>query len=177
VVIPLGSEFAPYQNEIPWISREVELIRQVHLSGRSVFGICFGGQLLARALGGSVYRAQRSEIGWVTVDSRDPELVSVGPWFQWHFDTFQVPPGADIVAANDVGPQAYVVGRSMGLQFHPEITLEILDDWMKTYRHELDQEGVDPGSLRKETEQFAGESAARARHLFDGFLARVANEP
>ena len=79
VVIPLGSEFAPYQDEIPWIPKEAELLRQVHESGRSVFGICFGGQLLARALGGRVHRAHRSEIGWLPVGTRDPELVGDGP--------------------------------------------------------------------------------------------------
>ncbi len=173
VVIPLGSEFAPYQDEIPWIPREAELLRQVHESGRSVFGICFGGQLLARALGGRVHRARRSEIGWVSVGTHDPELVGDGPWFQWHFDTFEAPPGAEIVANNDVGPQAFVVGPSMGLQFHPEVTPEIMEVWVKTYRHELDQEGVDPDRLLDETERRASESAAQARRLFDSFLGRV----
>ena len=174
VVIPLGSEFAPYQDEISWIPKEAALLREVHESGRSVFGICFGGQLLARALGGRVHRASRAEIGWFPIGSRAPELVSDGPWFQWHFDTFEAPTGAEVVALNDVGPQAYVIGPSMGLQFHPEVTSEIMEDWVKAYRHELDQEGVDPDRLLEETDRVVGDCAARARLLFDGFLARVA---
>lgn len=173
IVIPLGSELAPYHDHVPWIPKEAELLREVHESGASVLGICFGGQLLARALGGRVYRAAASEIGWLPVRSSDPDLVSDGPWFQWHFDTFDAPPGAEVVADSDVGPQAYVVGQSMGLQFHPEVTPEIMDDWVKTYRHELDQEGVDPDALVEETAAGADEAAARARRLFDSFLARV----
>ena len=173
IVIPLGSEFAPYQDEIPWIPREAELLRRVHDSGRSVFGICFGGQLLARALGGRGHRARHSEIGWLPIGTRDAELLSNGPWFQWHFDTFEAPPGAQVVAANEVGPQAYVAGQSMGLQFHPEVTPSIMQDWVKTYRHELDQEGVDPDRLLADTERVAQESGARARRLFDAFMTHV----
>lgn len=173
IVVPLGSEFAPYQDEIEWIPKEAELLREVHESGASVLGICFGGQLLARALGSRVYRARRAEIGWLPVHSKDPSFVSEGPWFQWHFDTFDAPPGSEVIADNDVGPQAYVVGRSMGLQFHPEVTPEIMDLWVKAYPHELVQEHVDPDDLLEETGAQAEHAAARARQLFDAFLARV----
>lgn len=173
LVIPLGSEFAPYQDEISWIPREVAILREVHTSGRSVFGICFGGQLLARALGGQVHRAPRPEIGWFPVGTLDPGLVTDGPWFQWHFDSFDPPPDADVVARNDVGTQAFVIGRSMGLQFHPEVTSEIMEDWVKAYRHELDQERVDPEGLLEQTARVVEDSAARASKLFDQFLARI----
>ena len=55
-----------------------------------VLGLCFGGQMLARVLGGEVFRGERAEIGWLPVRSTDPELVPEGPWFQWHFDSFTV---------------------------------------------------------------------------------------
>lgn len=174
LIIPLGSEFAPYHDHIPWIPREVDLLRRAHDAGVSVLGICFGGQLLARALGARTYRAESAEIGWLPIRSRDPELVPEGPWFQWHFDTFEAPPGAAVLAETDVGPQAYVVGRSLGVQFHPEVTPQIMEDWVRVYRHELDADGVDPDGLLAETYSRAESARATSRKLLDAFLERVA---
>ena len=85
-----------------------------------------------------------------------------------------MPPGATVVADTDVGPQAFVAGRSLGLQFHPEVTTQIMDDWVRVYRHELDGDGVDPDALLAETHRLAGESRARAFQLFERFLHEVA---
>ena len=138
-----------------------------------VLGLCFGGQMLARVLGGEVFRGTLSEIGWLPVRSKDPDLVPEGPWFQWHFDSFTVPPGVTAIAESDVGPQAFVAGRSLGLQFHPEVTTEIMDDWVREYRHELDGDGVDPDSLLEETNRRATESRRMAWQLFERFLSDV----
>jgi GMP synthase-like glutamine amidotransferase len=139
-----------------------------------VLGLCYGGQMLARVLGGTVYRSDVAEIGWLPLRTTDPELVPQGPWFQWHFDAFTLPPGARLVADTDVGPQAFVAGRSLGLQFHPEVTPEIMDDWVRVYRHELDAEGVDPAALLSDTARMADANRRAAWQLLERFLERVA---
>jgi GMP synthase-like glutamine amidotransferase len=174
LLIPLGSEFAAFDDSVAWIPRERQLLREASEADVSVLGICFGGQLLARALGGESFRSSVPEIGWLPVRTRDPELVPAGPWFQWHFDTFTAPPGATVVADTDVGPQAYVVGRSMGVQFHPEVTPEIMEDWVRVYRHELDGQGVDPDRLLEQTHARAKENRETSWRLLDTFLKRVA---
>ena len=88
---------------------------------------------------------------------------------------FTAPPGARVVAETDVGVQAFVAGRSLGLQFHPEVTTQIMDDWVREYRHELDDEGVDPDALLEETRRLAEQSRANAMRLFDRFLRDVAH--
>ena len=173
LIVPLGSEFAAYDDTIPWIEREKRLLQRAAEADVPVLGICFGGQLLARVLGGESFRAETAEIGWLPVRTSDPELVPEGPWFQWHFDTFTVPEGATVVAETDVGPQAYVIGRSLGVQFHPEITPEIMDDWVRVYRHELDESGVDPDALLEETQRRAESARATSRRLLDAYLERV----
>src|SRR2546425_561603 len=147
LIVSLGSEFAAFDDSIPFIQREMQLLRQTAAYDVPVLGLCFGGQLMARALGGRSFRADRAEIGWLPVRTLDPELIAEGPWFQWHFDTFTAPPGAKVVAESDVGTQAFVAGRSLGLQFHPEVTPEIMAEWVRAYPHELSAEGVDPAGL------------------------------
>lgn len=173
MIISLGSEFAAFDDSIPWIGKEMALLREATDADVPVLGICFGGQLLARVLGGESFRGEIAEIGWLPVRSRDKTMVDTGPWFQWHFDTFTVPPGADVIADTIAGPQAFTIGRSLGLQFHPEVTPEIMDAWVAAYPHELEQEGVDPGSLLEETYERADATRASAWRLFDGFLERA----
>lgn len=174
LIVSLGSEFAAFDDSIPWLDREKRLLLDASDRDVPVLGICFGGQLLARVLGGSSFKGEQSEIGWLPVRSTDHKLVPEGPWFQWHFDTFTPPPGARLIADSAVGPQAYLVGRSLGLQFHPEVTPQIMDAWVNAYRHELDEEGVDPDGLLEETNRLASRSRDAAWRLFDGFLERVA---
>lgn len=174
LIVSLGSEFPAFDDSVPFIGRETQLIQQAASADVPFLGLCFGGQLMARVLGGRSFRADRSEIGWLPVRTNDPELVGEGPWFQWHFDSFTLPPGARLIAETDIGPQAYVIGRSLGLQFHPEVTPEIMDAWVGAYRHELDAEGVDPDALLEETRRRAATARANAERLLDRYLENVA---
>jgi GMP synthase-like glutamine amidotransferase len=173
LIFSLGSEFPAYDDTIPWLATEIELLRAALDEQVPIFGVCFGGQLLARVLGGEVMRAEREEIGWLGVRSGDPALVGAGPWFQWHFDTFTVPAEATTIATSPVGPQAFAHGRSFGVQFHPEVTPEIMERWVDSYRHELDETGVDPDQLLTQTDQRAEESRKLSFELFDRFYERV----
>jgi len=175
LMVSLGSEFAAYNDSIPFIQRETELIRAAASSDVPILGVCFGGQLMARALGGKSFKAERSEIGWLSVRTKDPDLVPDGPWFNWHFDTFTLPPGAQLIADTAVGPQAYVIGRNLGLQFHPEVTPQIMDNWVRAYRHELDAEGVDPDALLEETKQRAPQARKTTERLLNNFLDGIAH--
>jgi GMP synthase-like glutamine amidotransferase len=174
LVVSLGSEFGAYQDDLEWIGHEMDFLKDATEADVPILGVCFGGQLLARVLGGEVFRSDKEEIGWLPVGSDDPETVPDGPWFQWHFDTFTPPPGAKVIAQNEVGPQAFVIGRSLGVQFHPEVTPEIMDAWVATYRHELDEHGVDPDRLLEETHEASAKTRATSLNLLDGFLDRIA---
>ena len=124
LLVPLGAPWSAYDDAGigRWLAPEVRWLSGAVAAGGAVLGICFGGQVLARALGGSVTRSADPEIGWVRVDPGVPELIPAGPWFQWHFDTFTPPPGAVELARNAAAVQAYRIGRSLGVQFHPEVT-------------------------------------------------------
>jgi GMP synthase-like glutamine amidotransferase len=174
LIVSLGAECAAFDDSMPFVPREARLMRRAVDADVPVLGLCFGGQMLARVLGGDVFRSDVSEIGWLPVRSKEPELVPEGPWFQWHFDVFTLPPGATLIAESDLGPQAFVAGRSLGLQFHPEVTAEIMSDWVRVYRHELDADGVDPDALLEETKRRAPETRQMSRQLLERYLSDIA---
>ena len=174
LIVSLGSEFAAFDDSIAFVQPEVKLYKDAIDAGVPILGLCFGGQMLARVLGSRLFRSEHAEIGWLPVRTHDPELVSTGPWFQWHFDSFTPPPGATLIAETDAAPQAFVAGRSMGLQFHPEVTPEIMDEWVRAYPHELEAEGVDPQGLLDETRRRAAQARQTTWRLLNSFRDRVA---
>ena len=96
VIVPMGAPWGAWDDEGigNWLLPEIEYLKSCHNAGTRVLGLCFGGQLMARALGGSVTRAPSHEIGYTYIYSDDESLVPNGPWFQWHHDRFDPPPGA-----------------------------------------------------------------------------------
>ena len=130
LVISLGSVWSVYWPALQATLRpELDALRRAVEIGVPVLGICFGGQMLAAALGAKVTRAPQPEIGWIDVESDVPDLVAPGPWMAWHIDRFTVPEGAIELARTPLAPQAFRVGRSLGLQFHPEVDAAIVKRW------------------------------------------------
>lgn len=174
LIVLLGSEAAAYDDDVPWLADQVTMVRRAAEADVPVLGICFGSQLLARALGGEAMPAKRPEIGWVPVHSNDPELIAEGPWLEWHYDTFTPPPGARVIAHSTAGPQAYTIGRSLGVQFHPEATAEIVADWVHGGRDRLRRDGLDPERLLAEARERDAANRAQTRRMLDAFAERVA---
>ena len=177
VIVPLGSRWAAYDDQLPWVAAEMDVVRRALDAGAGVLGVCFGGQLLARTLGGTVARSPHPEIGWHDVRSSDPALMPQGPWFQWHFDRFTVPPGARLVAENDAAPQAFVAGRALGMQFHPELDRELLELWIDDdTAGDIERLGLDAGRLRERTRTELDDAARRLRLLVGGFLGLLGQD-
>jgi GMP synthase-like glutamine amidotransferase len=161
-----------------WIGDEIAFARSGISLGVPVLGICFGGQMLAAAVGGSVSLAPVPEIGWVRVSSSAPDLIEAGPWFSWHFDRFTVPSGVDLVARTSLANQAFSVGRVLGLQFHPEVTTEVLEAWLATGGEEqLAEVGIAVPPLLAQTRLLADAASARAETLIRRFVTDVARRP
>jgi GMP synthase (glutamine-hydrolysing) len=167
LAVSLGSDASATEAVRDWIAGELDWLRAADEAGTAILGLCFGGQALALALGGEVHQAQRPERGWVRVDTVEPDFLAPGPWLTWHDDAFELPPGAELLAHNDSGPQAFRAGRHMGVQFHPEVTPEIVAEWVGGSREvELDGRAILEG-----TERESRRAAVDAHRLFTGFIA------
>ncbi len=177
VIIPLGAPWGAWDDACigNWLTPEIAWLRSALEANKPVFGICFGGQLMARALGGSVAPAPKSEIGWVNIWSERPDLVSNGPWFQFHYDRWQLPPGAIELARNPVASQAFIYGKSLAVQFHPELNAAGLKGWLDWGGDaKVLEDGQDPEIMYAQT--VAEENAARERTyaLVDTFIDKIA---
>ena len=173
-VVLLGSEWSVYWDEVQTSVRaECALVKNAHEQGIPVFGICFGSQIVAHALGGSVARAARPEVGWHSVRSDRPADIDSGPWMQWHFDAFTTPPDFREIARSDSGPQAIVGARTFATQFHPEATETIVARWSAGEPADLARLGLTAQGLMDDTRSNVGRSRRAAERLVDWYLNDV----
>jgi GMP synthase-like glutamine amidotransferase len=173
-VASLGSARSPNEIDVPAVRAELELLEQALRGGVPVLGLCFGGQALAKLLGGEVEPAAEPELGWYRVATEDPELIGEGPWLQWHYERFTLPPGARPLAHTPVALQAFAYGPHLALQFHPEATPEVVCGWARKDRPRLEALGIEDGEERVERgRQHAAAARRAALALFDAFWRRA----
>jgi GMP synthase-like glutamine amidotransferase len=172
-VVVLGSKEAAYDDAVPWLAWELEEVRRHLAGGRPLFGICFGAQLLARLEGGEVKRAGTPERGWVTVSS--DEEVLAGSWFAWHGDEITVPAQASVLACSAHCVQAFRIGRNLGVQFHPEVTADVIGQWLTEHRRQNQLHAVDGTSqaLLRETDSRIGAATEAAYRLYAAFFTGI----
>jgi len=140
-------------DDLPWIPHTLDLIRQAVAQDIPVLGHCLGGQLMARALGGSVGRNPVQEIGWGEVSLVDNALAhhwfgdapAAFEAFHWHGETFTVPEGATRILENRYcSNQAFATGKHLALQCHVEMTAEMVKAWCDVGADEI-AENPGPG--------------------------------
>jgi GMP synthase-like glutamine amidotransferase len=176
-VASLGSNRNPRDTHDPAVAAELVFLRAAIDEDVPILGLCFGGQALAAVLGAEIETAPAPELGWTYIETDDPELVPSGPWLEWHYDRFALPPGATELARTEHATQAFRHGRHLGVQFHPESTPEIVAEWAAADSERLQRLGLGDGSrliAATRAERDAARAAAFA--FFDGFLA-IANDP
>ena len=175
-IMVFGGAMHPDQDgEHPWLADEAAFIREAIDDGIPLFGVCLGAQLIARAMGARVGPAAEPEVGWSTVHvnaaGRADPVLGVLPAridaFQWHYYGFDLPPGAELLADNEAARQGYRLGeRTWGVQFHPEVTRQMLDFWFVEGEAEL----PDPVVVRTDTNAFLGTWNEHGRRLCGAFL-------
>ncbi len=177
LVVPMGAPWGAWDDARigNWLLPEIEWVREAVERDIPVFGICFGGQLLAAAHGGSVSRSAAPELGWVEISSDDESLVPGGEWFQWHYDRWEQPDAATELARNASSSQAFILGRNLAVQFHPEMSSAILASWIATGgAEEINKLGITVEELVRQTAQRDASNRERAHRQVDLFLDRVA---
>ncbi len=171
-VASLGSPYGPNDTHEPSVVAELELIGTAVKREVPVLGLCFGGEVLSTVLGGRVERAPKPELGWREIQTDDPDTVPTGPWLLWHYERFTAPPGALELARTDDAVQAFRFGPHLGVQFHPESTVEIVARWAGADTERLEKLGIADGAELLAVSPERQEAARLAAfQLFDAFAA------
>ena len=174
-IVILGGPMAVYDN-LAYLQKEQELIRNAIKNETPLLGICLGSQLIAQAVGGRVYKGKKKEIGWYNVyltpaSSNDifrgftNKAIRI---FQWHGDTYDLPANAKILAYSDLYPQAFRIGSAVGIQFHFEVDEDLIQTWINEYSGDLITEKIKPESLLPGPKELE-ELAAQGRRIYDNF--------
>jgi len=128
-------------DELPWNAPLLALVRAAVAEEIPVIGHCLGGQLFAKAMGAQVRRTETPEIGWGDVRTADASWFGgrhAFSTFQWHYDIFELPPGATRVLTNDFNRnQGYTLGKHVGFQCHIEMTRSMVETWCRAGADEL----------------------------------------
>jgi GMP synthase-like glutamine amidotransferase len=138
-IISMGGPMNVYEDErYPFLFQEAALLVKALDAEVPILGICLGAQMIARAAGAFVTKSPKKEVGWLKVrltdhgrhDALFQGLPSSMEVLQWHEDMFQVPDGGQLLATSEDCPnQAFRYSKAYGLQFHVEVTREILSQW------------------------------------------------
>lgn len=181
VCIVLGGPIGAYEDHhFPFLLQEVHFLQQRLHADLPTLGICLGAQLMARALGASVYPATTKELGWYPLritqegkhtpvryfDERDCTM------FHWHGDTFDLPYGAQLLASSDACQnQVYQWGKhALAFQCHPEVTANGLEAWYVGHAHEMLHEKHSPSLMRQQAAIHGPKLAQQARLFFAKWL-------
>ena len=177
-IVVLGGAMHPDEEERHgWLRPELRYLEQQLERGTPMLGVCLGSQLIARAAGARVFRADAPEVGWFPVDvteagATDPvaaALPSRFDAFQWHHYTHDLPDGAVELARSEVCLQAYRLGNGWGVQFHPEVRAEQVESWLA----EDPDDVADPAALRAETRARIADWNELGRRLCSAFLNTI----
>jgi GMP synthase (glutamine-hydrolysing) len=179
LVVVLGGEEGAYETErYPYLADELALLRTRIDAEAPVFGVCLGAQLLAAALGARVYRGERKEVGWLEVTptaagERSPVRHFAGaPTVQWHGDTFDLPEGVERLASSEqYANQAFRRDEwLLAVQFHPEVTAGIHEQWLRAWGDELPEYGTTSARLRAERAHLGPSAEAASAALLGEYL-------
>jgi GMP synthase (glutamine-hydrolysing) len=182
-VIVGGSSLAAYDwEQHAFLREEAAFLRRAADAGVPLLGLCFGAQFLAHLLGGRAYRAHRPEVGagaarLTEEGSRDPLLAGCPPALdvvQWHADTFDLPPGATLLARGDaIRHQLYRRDHVVGVQFHPEVTEAEVAGWADGGADDLAAAGKSAEQVVQECRALDGALDRFAARFLGNFLALV----
>jgi GMP synthase (glutamine-hydrolysing) len=174
-----GAESVNDAATLPYLRQEIDWIGAWAESGRPFLGICLGAQMLAHALGGRVDRHEEGlhEIGYVKIDPTPPGtgfLEDSMHVYHWHNEGFEVPDCAELLASGPVFPnQAFRYGaKAYGIQFHPEVSRDVMARWMREAGHMLKEPGAHPSEVQlADSARYDASMAAWLRRFLARWLA------
>ena len=183
-LVCLGGPMNVYEEEkYPFLIRENAILREAVAGRIPVLGICLGAQLLAKACGAKVTKADVKETGWskvqLTVKGKDDRLFNGLPGelsvFEWHEDTFAVPDGGILLAeGSSCRNQAFRIGdNAYGIQFHIEVTSEMIETWLGQYTKDGQPSQAAALEMLRKAREENNEFYRQAQKIYSNFAGMI----
>jgi len=161
-------------NDPDWqqeVAAEKALVRRALVADMPILAICCGAHIVASVLGANISPCDHPEVGWCMVESRDDDLCPPGEWFLFHENGWSPVAGAVPLGWSDPAPQAVRFGRTLGVQFHPEATLTMIERWLELAPVRVAASGVDPAMVLEDSIRLGQGPRERGRALVRRFVA------
>ena len=170
--IVLGGHMGSYDDEkFSYLQSEKLWLKKAINENTKILGICLGSQLIADAMGGKAYLSEKIEFGFKNLDFliedtlfEDFKNTKV---FSWHRDTFDIPPGATLVAKTEF-PQIYIIKNTTALQFHPEIKTDLFEAW---YDSDLSKQELESYDVQSEV-RYLNNNSQQLEHSMINFYSK-----
>ncbi len=166
--IILGGHMGSYDDKkFPYLQKEKQWLKKAINSNTKILGICLGSQLIADAMGGKAYLSEQIEFGFKDLNFIEEDSLfddfKNSKVFSWHRDTFEIPPGATLVAKT-IFPQIYKIKNTTALQFHPEIKLDLFEAW---YDSELSKQELEGYDVKSEVQYLKDNSEQQEKSMIN----------
>ena len=166
--IILGGHMGSYDDKkFPYLQKEKQWLKKAINSNTKILGICLGSQLIADAMGGKAYLSEQIEFGFKDLNFIEEDSLfddfKNSKVFSWHRDTFEIPPGATLVAKT-LFPQIYKIKNTTALQFHPEIKLDLFEAW---YDSELSKQELEGYDVKSEAQYLKDNSEQQEKSMIN----------
>jgi GMP synthase-like glutamine amidotransferase len=166
--IILGGHMGSYDDKkFPYLQKEKQWLKKAINSDTKILGICLGSQLIADAMGGKAYLSEQIEFGFKDLNFIEEDSLfedfKNSKVFSWHRDTFEIPPGATLVAKTNF-PQIYKIKNTIALQFHPEIKLNLFETW---YDSELSKQELECYDVKSEVQYLKDNSQQQEKSMIN----------
>lgn len=183
LLVVLGGPIGAYDEGLyPYLADELALIQQRLQQQQPILGICLGAQLMARALGAAVAPMGHKEIGFAPLSlssaGQQSVLKDLGTdvsVLHWHGDQFAIPQGCNSLATTPLCPhQTFALGHyALALQFHLEVDIPRLEQWLIGHSAELHQAGINPNTLRQQAQVHGAKLTQVATQVLSNWLGQL----
>jgi len=180
-LIFMGGPYSVYDNHL-WLKDELLLLQKAIDRDILIMGVCFGAQLISKALGARVYKSDHMELGWHMIEADTSKLNHLHPLnlqktfevFEWHEDVFSIPEGAiPIFSGTNHENQGYILGKILVMQFHLEMTEHMINEWLKQYQNclpEPSQSVQAPQQIMERLHERLDDMRTHADKIYDWWL-------
>lgn len=179
-VILLGGPMSA-NDSYEYLKKEKQIVIESIKLKIPVLGICLGSQIIADSVGAKVYRGSKKEIGWGSVEITDIGKTSLFKGisekeiqvFHWHGDTFDLPNEAKTLSFSNLYTQAFEYKTAIGLQFHLEVTEQMILEWIQIYQKELFSEKIDKNDILFDIDSKVKDLDRYSKIVYNNFIAKL----